>query len=162
MSQGADRDLSGQELRALAAELARSEEVSDFVLEAGATRTYRELFRTEHASAWVIRWGEDADTGFHDHDVSAGAVSVLEGEVREERLAVGGRPRVSTYGPGGTFSLEATDIHRVTRIGDVPALTVHVYSPALTQMGAYMIEPSGLLRRMTISYEEELRPLTPV
>lgn len=81
--------------------------------------------------------------------------------MREERLAVGREPRIRTVGPGESFAFEAADIHRVLHTGDGPALTVHLYSPPLRQMGAYLIEPSGLLRRHAISHEEELRPLTP-
>jgi quercetin dioxygenase-like cupin family protein len=154
-------ELSAEELRTAVDALARSEQVSDFALETDASRAYRELVTEGHLSAWVIRWGETADTGFHDHDVSAGAVHVIEGRVREERLVVGSEPRVRTYGPGESFAFEAADIHRVSHAGDNPALTVHLYSPPLRQMGAYLIERSGLLRRLTISYEEELKPLTP-
>ena len=56
-------------------------------------RVYEELLRDEHLSLWLICWMDDQDTGFHDHDTSAGAVAVVEGRVREERLAVGGRSR---------------------------------------------------------------------
>jgi hypothetical protein len=155
------RDLSPTALGKAVAVLAGSKEVSDFALDTSATRTYRELFCDEHLGAWVIRWGEAADTGFHDHDVSAGAVYVLEGQVREERLALGGKPRVRTFEEGESFAFEASDIHRVSHAGRVPALTVHLYSPPLSQMGAYLIEKTGVLRRMTITHEEELRPLTP-
>src|SRR3954469_1592977 len=126
--------LSLLELRAAVAELAASEEVSDFVLGTDAVRAYRELFTNEHLSAWVIRWGEDADTGFHDHDVSAGAVHVLEGQVPEERLPLGTKPGLRTYGPGESFAFDAADIHRVSHTGEEPALTVHLYSPPLRQM----------------------------
>jgi len=44
--------------------------------------------------------------------------------------------------------------------GERPAVTVHAYSPPLWRMGAYEIEPGGALRRHSISYAEELRPLS--
>ena len=86
---------------------------------------------------------------------------MVEGQVRDERLALGSAPRVRTYGPGESFAFEASDVHRVSHAGGAPALTVHLYSPPLRQMEAYLIEPSGLVRRITISHEQELRPLTP-
>jgi len=64
-------------------------------------------------------------------------------------------------GRGESFAFEASDVHRVSHAGGAPALTVHLYSPPLRQMEAYLIEPSGLVRRITISHEQELRPLTP-
>ena len=36
---------------------------------------------------------EDQDTGFHDHDLSDGAVAVAGGSVREDRLLLGGMSR---------------------------------------------------------------------
>jgi hypothetical protein len=47
----------------------------------------------EHLTAWLICWMDDHDTGFHDHDISAGAVAVVSGRVREERLTIDGPPR---------------------------------------------------------------------
>jgi hypothetical protein len=38
-------------------------------------------------------------------------------------------------------------------------VTIHAYSPPLWRMGAYVIEPGGALRRESLSYAEELRPL---
>jgi len=40
-----------------------------------------------------------------------------------------------------------------------PAVTLHVYSPPLWRMGAYVVEEGGALRRQSLSYAEELRPL---
>ena len=39
---------------------------------------------------------------------------------------------------------------------DNPATSIHVYSPALWRMGYYETDPSGLLRRVSITYAEEL------
>ena len=43
--------------------------------------------------------------------------------------------------------------------GAEPAVTLHAYSPPLWRMGAYEIAPTGELRRHSVSYAEELRPL---
>ena len=40
-----------------------------------------------------------------------------------------------------------------------PAVSIHAYSPPLWRMRAYAIEPDGTLRRTSISYAEELRPI---
>ena len=102
---------------------------------------------------------DDHDTGFHDHDVSAGAVAVVSGAVREERLAIGGPPRERTFAVGESFHFSPADIHRVRHAGADPAVTLHVYSPPLLRMGAYVIGEDGVLARHPMSYEEELRPL---
>ena len=56
-------------------------------------RRYHELARDDDVSVWLICWSEAQDTGFHDHDRSPGAVAVVAGQVREERLTLGGRSR---------------------------------------------------------------------
>jgi hypothetical protein len=36
---------------------------------------------------------------------------------------------------------------------------VHAYSPPLWRMGQYTLGPGGLLRRRSVSYADELRPV---
>ncbi len=125
-------------------------------------RTFSEIARDGRMSAWLICWNDGADTGFHDHDTSHGAVAVASGSVIEERLVVGGPLRVggaNIYGPGEVFDFEASEIHRVRHAGGPPAVTLHAYSPPLSRMGAYVIEGSGTLRREVIDETVELRPL---
>jgi hypothetical protein len=156
----AGRDLDRQELRRLVSGLASRPELwSDLVSHDPSQRIYRQLWRDEHVVAWLICWMHDHDTGFHDHDLSAGAVTVAAGGVCEERLAIGGAPLVRTFGPGQTFDFAASDIHRVLHIGDVPAVTLHAYSPPLWRMGAYAVRENGVLARHSVSYAEELYPL---
>ena len=153
-------DLERHDLRVLVERLAADPaRWRHLVIHDADQRVYEELLRDEHVSVWLICWMEDQDTGFHDHDVSAGAVAVVEGHVREERLAVGGPPARRVYGPGETLDFAAADIHRVLHDGDVPAVTLHAYSPPLWRMGAYLVEPDGTLHRHSVSYAEELRPL---
>ncbi len=102
---------------------------------------------------------EDHDTGFHDHDVSAGAVAVVSGAVREERLRVEGAPAQRTCATGQSFHFEPADVHRVRHAGPDPAVTLHVYSPPLLRMGAYVIGQNGVLARHSKPCSEELRPL---
>ena len=125
-------------------------------------RTYEQLHRDDHVAVWLICWMNDHDTGFHDHDLSAGAVAVVAGSVREERLVLGrpvDSPITRTVGAGSSFDFGASDIHRVLHAGGAPAVTIHAYSPPLVRMGSYAIEPSGQLRRHAVSYETELRQL---
>ncbi|HET6447766.1 MAG TPA: cysteine dioxygenase family protein [Conexibacter sp.] len=157
------RDLTGEELRAVAGAIAARPELwSAHVRHDVEQRTYAQLLHDAHLDVWLICWSEDHDTGFHDHDLSAGAVAVIAGCVREERLVLGRSARAPiarTVRAGSTFEFRASDIHRVLHAGDQPAVTVHAYSPPLVRMGAYVVEDDGCLRRHAISYEEELRPL---
>jgi predicted metal-dependent enzyme (double-stranded beta helix superfamily) len=122
-------------------------------------RTFELLRDDDEVTAWVICWMDDHDTGFHDHDVSRGAVAVVQGHVVEERLRLNGQPAERAVGPGESFGFEPHDIHRVRHAGGPPAVTIHVYSPPLRRQGAYLVEPDGTLRRHALSYIEELRPL---
>jgi predicted metal-dependent enzyme (double-stranded beta helix superfamily) len=156
------RDLSAPELESFVAELAERPELwIDFVKHEAAQRQYEELLSDEHLTAWLICWMDDHDTGFHDHDRSAGAVAVVSGAVREERLTINGEPRKRTIAAGGVFHFSAADIHRVRHAGPDPAVTVHVYSPPLLRMGAYLVGDDGVLARHQVSPAEELRPLEP-
>jgi predicted metal-dependent enzyme (double-stranded beta helix superfamily) len=154
------RDLTRDELERLARDLAvRPQAWRHLVDHRPDARTYAELHRDEHLAVWLICWMDDHDTGFHDHDLSAGAVAVTAGAVREERLVLGGPPAARTVAAGEAFTFGPSDIHRVSHTGGEPAVTLHAYSPPLWRMGAYEVLDSGELRRWSMSYAEELRPI---
>ena len=159
------RDLTPDELIACATQFAARPELwSEHVSHDRDRRTYAQLLRDRHLDVWLLCWSRDHDTGFHDHDLSAGAVAVAKGRVREERLVLGRSveaPIAREVGAGSSFSFAASDIHRVLHAGDGPAVTVHAYSPPLLRMGSYLVEPDGQLHRHAVSYEDELRSLDP-
>jgi predicted metal-dependent enzyme (double-stranded beta helix superfamily) len=152
------RDLQAPELERFVRELAdRPELWIELVRHDASQRVYEELLSDEHLTAWLICWMDDHDTGFHDHDVSAGAVAVVGGRVREERLRIGGEPSTRSFAAGEAFHFAPSDIHRVRHEGRDPAVTLHVYSPPLARMGAYAIGTDGVLERRTQGSSEELR-----
>src|SRR5436305_7822250 len=120
-------------------------------------RVYELIWEDDDVNAWVICWSEDQDTGFHDHDESAAAIAVISGHVREDRLCLGGSPQTRVLGAGSILTIPPTAIHRVLHAGDVPAVTIHAYSPPLRRTGAYRIGPDGGLERAARPYEQELR-----
>jgi quercetin dioxygenase-like cupin family protein len=127
------------------------------VRRSGEERVYEQILDEDDVNAWVICWSEDQDTGFHDHDDSAAAILVIEGQVREERLRLGAAPEVRVGGPGVTLFVPPTAIHRVLHAGEGPAVTLHAYSPPLRRTGAYRLGPGGELERASRPYDEELR-----
>jgi predicted metal-dependent enzyme (double-stranded beta helix superfamily) len=155
------RDLSNEQLSAVATQIAARPGLwSEYVRHDPLQRTYKHLLHDEYLDVWLNCWSYDHDTGFHDHDLSAGAVAVVAGSVREERLALGrpvADPIARTASAGSSFDFGASDIHRVLHAGTEPAVTIHAYSPPLIRMGSYSIEPNGQLRRHAVSYEQELR-----
>jgi predicted metal-dependent enzyme (double-stranded beta helix superfamily) len=152
------RDLAGAELERFVRELAERPELwIERVRHDATQRVYEELLADEHLTAWLICWMDDHDTGFHDHDISSGAVAVVGGRVREERLTIGREPCSRSFAAGEAFHFSPSDIHRVRHSGEDPAVTLHVYSPPLARMGAYEIDGDGVLARRPMASSEELR-----
>ena len=113
----------------------------------------------DDVEAWLICWMPGHDTGFHDHDLSSGAVTVVSGSVREERLGIGLEARSNVYVAGQTFDFTSSEIHRVTHAGAEAAVTLHAYSPRLRRMGAYAVADDGALTRHPLVNGAELKPL---
>jgi hypothetical protein len=82
---------------------------------------------------------------------------VISGQVREERLRLGRSPLTRTVQGGSTFTVPPATIHRVLHAGDLPAVTLHAYSPPLTRTGAYRTGPDGELERESLTIEEGLK-----
>jgi hypothetical protein len=155
-----NRDLDRQELTDLVSRIAADpEQWRGLVRHGTPERHFEQLWRDGHVDVWVITWTSGNDTGFHDHDLSRGAVAVVEGEVTEERLVVGGPPLRLHHAAGSTFDFDASHVHRMCLDGGGPAVSIHAYSPPLWRMGTYTVAPDGTLRRESISYAEELRPV---
>lgn len=156
------RTLSRDELTALAEELAgRAELWRDQVAFDTGGRHFASLYRDENVDVWLLCWNTEDDTGWHDHDTSSGAVTVVQGAVRETTPRLNGEPVSTVVGAGSTFSFGPEHIHRM--VGEVGAsVTIHVYSPPLWRMGQYTFSADGSLRRRSLSYAEELRPVDPM
>lgn len=96
---------------------------------------------THRFEAWVIAWPVGGSVDLHDHGDAAGAVVVVSGQLVETTVRrthdgydlvtsepLGTNSHV-TFGPG--------HIHDLVNAGPGPALSVHVYSPALHTMTFY-------------------------
>jgi quercetin dioxygenase-like cupin family protein len=109
-------------------------------------RVHTLLHRDDDLEVYVVCWMDGHDTGFHDHDESAAAITVLAGSISEERLALGGPVEVA-LGAGDTVTIAREAIHRVRHRGATPAVTLHAYSPPLRRVGTYEIAADGALLR---------------
>ena len=89
---------------------------------------------------------------------SSGAVAVVAGELIESNLLVG-LPRLETrVRAGQSFAFHSDHIHRLQ--GAVRgSVSIHAYSPPLWRMGQYAVNDDGVLRRVSLSYADELRPI---
>jgi hypothetical protein len=137
------RDLEPDECAEVARAAAELVDVS--ALERGGDGSFELLWRTGDSEAWLNTWWQERDTGYHDHAGSCVGVYVLEGIVRNEALLVGGGPRrVREYRAGESFSFPGSGIHRMEH--ERGAVTIHVYSPPIREIGHYDVV-DGELRR---------------
>jgi quercetin dioxygenase-like cupin family protein len=152
------RDLDVDELVRLASSVAADPApLQPHIAFSDEKRHYVSLHRDGHVDVWLLCWTPQNDTGWHDHDISSGAVAVLRGALTEHNLAVGEDSIRTDVHAGEVFGFGPDHIHRLTG-RDAGSVSVHAYSPPLWRMGQYTLGPGGLLRRRTVSYADELRP----
>ena len=155
-----DADLDRKALAELAAELGRERPLwESLVRYVPDERYFVELFRDVHLDIWLICWLNQQETGFHDHDVSSGAVYVCDGVLAEDRLehdAGAFHPRTREHGPGGRFDFDASYVHRMRHVGGELATSIHCYSPALWRLGHYDVDEAGHLCRASLTYADEM------
>jgi hypothetical protein len=153
------RNLGSAELQALVNRMAAQPELwRDQVAFSDARRHFVSLYRDEYVDVWLLCWTCASDTGFHDHDISSGAVRVLDGALGESTPRIGGEAAVRVVPAGESFSFGPEHIHRLTGQQD-GSVSIHAYSPPLWRLGQYSIDGEGVMRRVSVSYADELRPL---
>lgn len=153
------RQLDLDELQALVDTLARQpERWRDLVDYSDEHRIYVSLYRDDYVDVWLLCWTRENDTGWHDHDTSSGAVSVVQGALTESNPRIGGQPATRIVPAGEAFSFGPDHIHRLAGRQN-QTVSIHAYSPPLWRLGQYSIDESGVMRRRSISYAEELRPV---
>jgi predicted metal-dependent enzyme (double-stranded beta helix superfamily) len=106
------------------------------------------------AQVWLLSWLPDQGTPLHDHGRAAGAFAVVRGSLTERVVAAGRtggavRQTASDLAAGELRSFGPHYVHQVTNTGTVPAVSVHVYTPALTEMNTYSVEDDRLVRTGT-------------
>jgi hypothetical protein len=153
------RDLDALELRDLVASIASDpDRWAHLVGFDDNERVYASLHRDAHVDVWLLCWTPENDTGWHDHDISSGAVAVVAGELVENNLAVATGGVETRIGAGHAFAFGPEHIHRLNG-AERGSVSVHAYSPPLWRMGQYAVSDAGVLRRVSVSYADELRPI---
>jgi rhodanese-related sulfurtransferase/predicted metal-dependent enzyme (double-stranded beta helix superfamily) len=117
-------------------------------------RWYERLELHDDYDVWLLSWLPGHGTGFHDHGGSSGAFAVAIGSLEEHRpgeqpLTLAARD-VRAFGP--------RYVHDVRNASQAPAVSIHVYSPPLTDMNHYALD-DGALRPLPES--EALEPECP-
>ena len=114
----------------------------------------------EQVDVWLISWTEDQGTELHDHGGSAGAYTVVEGQLTE--VAWSGRAEGAAAGrlvdvvraSGETVVFGSRYVHDVRNLHPETAVSVHAYSPPLSLMHFYDVE-SGRLVQRTAAWTDE-------
>ncbi len=114
-------------------------------------REWKLVARTPDFDAWLIAWPPGGRVALHDHGASAGAIRVMEGALTESvpwrgdggKLCLARRELVG----GTTLGFAPGHVHDVTNESGRHALSLHVYSPALTFMTQFDMTPDGLVAR---------------
>jgi len=114
-------------------------------------RTWRLMARTPDFDAWLIAWPSGGKVELHDHGNSTGAVSVISGALVEAVPCRDDTGRLTLVRhelrAGATLGFGARHVHDVTNESDGHALSLHVYSPALTSMTFYDVAGDRLVVR---------------
>jgi Cysteine dioxygenase type I len=124
-------------------------------------RCWRTIAANEDFEAWVVAWPVGSTIELHDHGDSAGAVVVASGVLHETSIRPGKDHRLravtTPVGTGEHVLFGSGDIHDFVNIGPGPALSVHVYSPALHSMNYFdWSDGDGLVQVRSESYYEGL------
>jgi rhodanese-related sulfurtransferase len=114
-------------------------------------RWYERLHHGLDYDIWVISWLPGQSTGFHDHGSSSGAFVVATGILEEHRP--GERPVVIPPGKPRAFGPDYA--HDVRNVSLAPAISIHAYSPPLSEMNEYELDGSRLVPRERASERAE-------
>jgi rhodanese-related sulfurtransferase len=114
-------------------------------------RWYERLYHGPDYDIWVISWLPGQATGFHDHGVSSGAFIVATGTLEEHR------PGEETHAmhPGKPRAFGPNYAHDVRNGSLAPAISIHAYSPPLSEMNEYEFDGSQLVPREHASEKTE-------
>ena len=111
-------------------------------------RWYQRLHADPYVDVWLISWVAEQATELHDHAGSLGALTVVSGELTEQRWVPSDgalRTRRLRAGRGAGFGLG--HVHDVVNTRSEHAVSVHAYSPPLTAMSYYAVDDDRALRR---------------
>jgi predicted metal-dependent enzyme (double-stranded beta helix superfamily) len=101
-------------------------------------RWHVRLLRDERVDVWLISWTTDQGTQLHDHGGSAGAYTVVSGELSEASWdPITGQLTEQRVADGDAVAFGPSYVHDVRNVHATTAVSVHAYSPPLTHMNFY-------------------------
>jgi predicted metal-dependent enzyme (double-stranded beta helix superfamily) len=91
------------------------------------------LAATGQVEVWLQTWTPWQATGPHGHGDSAGAYTILLGELTGTWQTGRDRTRQAVRAAGSGASFVAGSVHSLQNRGSIEAISVHAYSPPLAQ-----------------------------
>ena len=115
-------------------------------------RWYDRLYQGPDHDIWAISWLPGQSTGFHDHGESSGAFVVATGILEEHRPG----EQTLVIHPGNLRAFGHDYAHDVRNASLAPAVSIHAYSPPLTDMNEYELDGNQLVPRERSSERAEV------
>jgi mannose-6-phosphate isomerase-like protein (cupin superfamily) len=147
------RVLDTEALESIAAGLARTTPKSDIDWTQGTRRRYTRILDTTLYDAWLIEWSPASSLELHDHGGSRGVVAVTAGTLVETYTDLARRHSLRTrlVKSGESFTIPVERVHELSNPGPADAVSVHLYSPPLTEMTFYDHRPASYLNPLYTS-----------
>jgi hypothetical protein len=121
-------------------------------------RWHQRLSRDRRVDVWLLSWLPDQGTQLHDHGGSAGAFTVISGELAEAVYVRTGRDggtlRERNHKAGRSIGFDHRYVHDVRNLSGSPAISVHAYSAPLTSMTFYDVGLGGLVELATLATDD--------
>ncbi len=132
--------------RVVAAVAARPALFEDLIVDDTEHRWWMQLLRTARLDLRILSWEREQSSDYHDHGGSSGAFCVTSGAVAETaRGADGVTTTTRRFAAGALASFGPDHVHDVTYDLGTPAVSIHAYSPALSNLTYYERTPLGFL-----------------
>jgi predicted metal-dependent enzyme (double-stranded beta helix superfamily) len=111
------------------------------------------LLATSTYDVWLITWPDGSGLSPHDHGGSRSVMHVIDGEIVEttgdhadERGAV-----LNVLHKGESTCGGSSTVHDITNRSGADATTIHVYSPPLSDVTFFNLDPAGKYERLHTS-----------
>lgn len=119
-------------------------------------RWWTRLRGDETVDVWLLTWVHDTATDLHDHGDSAGAFTVVAGDLEEVRpVAETAQLATTRLRAGDVREIVRGDVHDVRSPSLLPAISIHAYSPPLREMTFYAQDDAGTHPVKTVSTAAE-------
>ena len=113
----------------------------------------------DEVDVWLISWTQEQGTQLHDHGGSSGAFTVVSGSLSEAVWAPGAETLTETSRTEGDSVLFGEHyVHDVRNVEAETAVSVHAYSPPLSQMNYYDVDGHQLVRLASVWTDDPEAP----